>query len=106
MMDEYIKREEAITALNELCEQVCPYSKLQRGAMCGSCTLGSAFDGLEDDIPAADVVEVVRCKNCKHSHLMFNKALICWNCNSNVKFPISADDFCCHGERRTDNETK
>lgn len=59
-MDDYIKREDAVNALNELCEQICPYSKLQRGAMCGACTLGSAFDVIEDEIPAADVRENVR----------------------------------------------
>lgn len=89
-MDDYIKRKLAYDALCKICDgrDVCEHT--------GQEGCHKVFS----QIPAADVVEVVRCKDCKHCHLMFNKSLICWNCNSSVKFPISADDFCCHGERR------
>ena len=101
-MDDYIKREDAIYEIDKAFENAEKAKSAMTKMLLSAAqiTVGSILR----DMTAADVVEVVRCKNCKHSHLMFNKALICWNCNSNVKFPISADDFCCHGERRTDNE--
>lgn len=46
-------------------------------------------------IPAADVVEVVRCKDCKWWHkggCAFRK-----DCTADLP---SADDFCSHGERK------
>ena len=53
--------------------------------------------------PTADVVEVVRCKDCKH----WNKdAMACdtlpW-VNSSEHANWYADDFCSYGERRDDN---
>ena len=56
---ECISRENAINALDELCDRVCQYSKKQRSVMCGACPLGSAFDTIEE-LPAADVRPVVR----------------------------------------------
>ena len=46
---------------------------------------------------AADVVEVVRCKDCKHRYTCSNGMSFC-----KVKFPMGArdDDFCSYGERR------
>lgn len=56
------------------------------------------------ELPTADVVEVVRCKDCKH-----------WNCASNRTehmecdifcgcygrgYATNPDDFCSYGERR------
>ena len=53
----YIEREELINAMNNMCNRVCDYSPAQRYFMCGSCTLGSAFD-LVEEFPAADVQPV------------------------------------------------
>ncbi len=64
-MAEYIDKQTVIDTLDGLCDIVCQYSKKQRAFMCGACNLGSAFDVLQE-LPAADVVPVVRCKNCKH----------------------------------------
>lgn len=47
-----IDREQAMDALDALCDRVCEYSKKQRVVMCGACTLGSAFDVLEE-LPSA-----------------------------------------------------
>ena len=49
----------------------------------------------------ADVVEVVRCKDCEH---------YCANyCTRDIKgrtnmFYMNVDDFCSYGERKTDND--
>lgn len=88
-MDEYIKKETAYRAImGERPEAREP----------------SWFAELVLEIPAADVVEVVRCRDCRH-----------WNpetgfCNLNSHFSMygldwdmfNDDDFCSLGERRTD----
>lgn len=48
------------------------------------------------DIPTADVVEVVRCKDCKH--LMFSD---CYGeCAQAHMGIVRPDDFCSYGERK------
>lgn len=55
------------------------------------------------NMPTADVVEVVRCKDCRHNYYDGNQ-LICqklyWYDGTN--FEPSAEDFCSRGERRED----
>lgn len=52
-----------------------------------------------DAVPAADVVEVVRCEYCKHllRDLSARKHHMCMR----LRFPqiVNLDDFCRHGER-------
>ena len=62
-MSKYIDADEFVKDLDCLCDIVCQYSKKQRYVMCGSCPLGDAFE-LLDNQPAADVTEVVRCREC------------------------------------------
>lgn len=60
------------------------------------------FDVLE--APAADVAEVVRCKDCKHyKQNPWNKEteLLC-QCYSDWN-ATEPDDFCSYGERKEDN---
>ena len=50
----------------------------------------------------ADVVEVVRCKDCKHKFVEYDGTFTC-NIFSNcygLPYRINLDDFCSHGERR------
>ena len=47
-MDDSISRQAAMDALDRTCNSNCPYSKKQRYAMCGACTLGAAFDALTE----------------------------------------------------------
>ena len=63
--------------------------------------LGDLVDTFAD-IPAADVVEVVRCRDCKHwdsetwfcdNHSTFDHHGLEWNM-------FSEDDFCSYGERK------
>ena len=54
--------------------------------------------------PAADVVEVVRCKDCKHEnvhHAISDKCTWCdyWGIDPDF------DDFCSYGERRDNDAT-
>ena len=60
-----------------------------------------------DLAPAVDAVEVVRCKECK-SWEQYNacdgsKPHRCMNLNAIFHMRTAPDDFCSHGERRTDN---
>lgn len=51
-------------------------------------------------IPAADVVPVVRCKDCKYAYInSFSAASGVALCSSNAKV-MQQDDFCSYGERK------
>lgn len=55
------------------------------------------------DIPAADVVEVVRCRDCKHSYRIdgVKEEYDCAKISAFAKF-FPGDHFCGYGERKTD----
>ena len=55
------------------------------------------------DIPAADVVEVVRCRDCKHSYRIdgAKEEYDCAKISAFAKF-FPGDHFCGYGERKTD----
>lgn len=75
-MTEYIDREAAIKAI-----------EFSKGVGCsGRCTQGIKY------IPAADVVDVVRCKDCKH----FEQAECPWD----ELFVINVNGYCSRGERK------
>ena len=55
------------------------------------------------DIPAADVVEVVRCKDCKYRKT--EDCAMFYECNCGEQHTWETDnDFCSYGKRRADNE--
>ena len=74
MPDEYISRE---AALMKLMQDGCSAKNLQSIS----------------DMPAADVAEVVRCKDCKYGDYM-----VCLRTNDG--FWRKETDFCSFGERR------
>lgn len=52
-------------------------------------------------MPTIDAVPVVRCKDCKYYEIHRPKVLE--NCERNGHLiPMSPDDFCSYGERRSD----
>lgn len=57
-----------------------------------------AAEQLLDEIPAADVAPVVRCKDCKHE---FGGS--CILCGFQKR---KSEDFCSYGERKGKNETE
>lgn len=78
----YIEREKLINELECLPEQ-------------GELSYLGVYDCV-NTIPAADVVEVVHCKNCKH--LMFSD---CYGeCSKGYMGIVSPDDYCSRGERK------
>ena len=53
-----------------------------------------------DEIPAADVVQVVRCKDCKHRYVPTRCALWYGTVNGKEYFVERGEDFyCSYGER-------
>lgn len=48
--------------------------------------------------PTADVVEVVRCKDCKHSH--FIKSCSKYECQKGFGALKFSNDFCSYGRRK------
>ena len=64
-----------------------------------------------DNAPTADVVEVVRCKDCKHFHRAILECVdgnpsdwgIC-DCEwfNSEDYDVTENDFCSYGERRND----
>ena len=58
------------------------------------------------NLPTADVVEVVRCKDCKHATFYSCKNDSCYK-GIICKYRIGTDDenfYCSYGERRTDDD--
>lgn len=80
----YIEREKLINELECLPEQ-------------GELSYLGVYDCV-NTIPAADVVEVVRCKDCKYFvRNVFNQTA----CNRTFDmFGMLEDDFCSNGERK------
>lgn len=90
--EEYIRREAAIKAIENDCLELVYYTK-EDAIQCAKVT------------PAADVVEVVRCRECKYSYkdeIFGNR----W-CDSHLGCrKVKDDGYCYLGERKegTDND--
>ena len=93
MPDEYISREAAIEEIDKWLDTV------------GTALVGKGLSyygeliGCIEDARAADVAEVVRCKDCKNlvnTTINANCFLIC----DISDMEIAPEDFCSHGERR------
>ena len=81
-MSDYIKREDAI-------EIIARHDDTDGTIKVFS---GRFVNGLISAIPTADVVEVVRCKDCKHLYQDNECPLRLW-------FVHTENDFCSYGER-------
>lgn len=70
----------------------------------GDLLVGNNADFAKEIIrrtPSVDVVEVVRCKDCKHRHIPVGCALWYGTCGDADYFCEHGDDFfCSHGERK------
>ena len=80
--DEYISKKEAIIAVTR-----------------DGCTANVV--GVLYHLPTADVVAVVRCKDCKHRRTAIRCGLWCGSLGENEYFVEHGDDFyCSYGERK------
>lgn len=85
-MAEYIKRTDAV--------KIAEKYGLSNGSVLGRHTgLADCIARDISELPAADVAEVVRCKDCKYGDYM-----VCLRTNDG--FWRNETDFCSYGERR------
>ena len=91
-MADYIKRTDAV--------KIAEKYGLANGSVLGRHTgLADCIARDISELPAADVAEVVRCKDCKNlvnTTINANCFLIC----DISAMEIAPEDFCSHGERR------
>lgn len=98
-MAEYIEKHKAVNLLTSLeneFQQFKPFKGFENAMYRKLCETEIAIGKL----PAADVVPVVRCKDCKHAYInSFSAASGVALCSSSAKV-MQQDDFCSYGERR------
>ena len=102
-MSDYIGREALIGKVEK---HYCAPCKGQGGDLgadwCRSCVINSVLEKVRG-IPAADVVEVVRCKDCKwYSELACGEGELLGSqgwCNEVMARPMPSNGFCSFGER-------
>lgn len=51
-------------------------------------------------MPTADVAEVVRCRDCKHTQILNNGTIICLM--NSALWSVEEEHFCSYGERRAE----
>lgn len=93
-MAEYIEKQAVISLLNGKCIAKYPTSFV--------FGLKAAANEVSK-IPAADVVDVVRCNDCVHSTVIRNSGdgSATWHCKKSYGLPeVDPIDYCSHGERR------
>lgn len=91
----YIEVEPLIELIDEYIEE---YDTLEDGYHNPKwCAMQEARRSIEKQ-PTVDVVEVVRCKNCKYFKTMFCKMDI-WNKDITL-YRVDENDFCSYGERK------
>lgn len=60
--------------------------------------ISKAIEGIADKCTAADVVPVVRCKDCEHGQFMPSCSMYLCRCTGGkLRY---ADDYCNYGERK------
>ena len=86
-MDEYIKREAVIEAVKH------------------AWAKGLEPSQYIDNIPAADVAQVVRCQDCKHAWIHPCGYVYCHRDGRNAyEMTFDLDSFCSYGERKAGDE--
>ena len=98
MANDYISREAAKYELCKICrEEIC------EGDVDDDCTVDccKAKEAI-DKTPAADVVEVVRCKDCYHSS--WNKYSESLDCYFFADGDVEDDDFCSRAKMKGGTE--
>ena len=89
-MAEYIERQQAIAVACKGCNKEFPNEPCEPS----DCHIQKGLF----NIPAADVVPVVRCKDCKHYGRV--KGFVGMRCGFHDNLLMCKDDFCSYGERR------
>lgn len=82
----------------------CETCRHHRSGQCDTwCDCGECYQPDMTKIPTADVVEVVRCKDCQHRHVPMRCALWYGTLGDKEYFVEKGDEFSCSfGERRVE----
>ena len=99
-MSEYIKREDAIKAFEQWKEpQVLNEQDgvWNRGIDC-------CINEVKHHVPSADVVEVVRCRDCKYWR-SDGECIMHSNYALNLIYGVDENDYCSYGERKDGERT-
>ena len=101
-MAEYIERESLLT---DIMNRYCMECDNANGTRCLACWVED-MNGEIVNAPAADVVEVVRCKDCIHYKPQKQSAH--WSnsvpyCCRVTTVKVTPNSFCSYGERRSDD---
>lgn len=98
-MAEYIEREALLKEIDEEIEFESPMYTTEQNEY-----LTKGLKIARKDIkrfPSADVVEVVRCRDCKCYEI--HKPSVTMNCERDGRLiPMMPDDYCSYGERRSE----
>jgi hypothetical protein len=98
-MAEYIEREATIEFIRlNYCKDCNNYN----GILCRSCSFDDAMLAIED-VPAADVVPVVRCKDCVYCVDLGTSGLYCDHDDNRNPLGCRSNDYCNDGERRCED---
>lgn len=103
-MEKYIDSQKYSKILTDLISDSENHNNYQKGYVQGLATANGIL--LDDNqTPAANVVKVVRCKDCKHFCKDLTDRENHW-CFKGVKSAfaikkVKLDDFCSYGERKT-----
>jgi len=92
MVDEYIRKQDAVDAVDAATQDST--ENRTHSFRAGQARSASRIKAL----PAADVVPVVRCRDCKHLVGTFRGKLYCRH-NCGIVGP-KENDFCSRGERK------
>lgn len=78
----------------------CETCRHHRSGSCDTwCENGEVYSPNMSKIPTADVVEVVRCKDCRHGSKCTDGY---YTCRVDHRLAHDEDDFCSYGERKSD----
>ena len=91
MTDEYIRREDMLNAVEKL--DIIPSVDGMGIPTCAE-DFRVQFLGTVLKVEPADVVPVVRCRDCKHWKSYYGR------CYKHDEYGMASDDFCSYGERK------
>lgn len=102
-MAEYIEREALMNDFRNYLMEKCDRNRCVSAESCQACESKCLWYRIIVKAPAADVVEVVRCKDCKYyehpEYYHYNGGGTKDVCRT-FKRQMQADDFCSYGERK------
>ena len=95
-MPRYINKEEFFAWVKE---RWCSDCQNDNGLRCRACWIDDAIDIVEE-APEADVVEVVRCKDCRYSVDCETAGFYCEHPDNRNPIECRPTDYCSDGERK------